>query len=185
MNTLIRAQDLASLVSVDVYESIAAPYRWFPVLPACQQAYQNSVLHNFELQEAKRAIEEISRLPENWDGYGAIPILSQTKKNALATAEAMLNSVPVPDVAPNSNGTISMEWESGVGVAFLEIGQSRYAFYIDRLEGGPILADGPADEIPPYLGLLISSILFPGVPGTAASTTIEGNVQLTGPRRGL
>jgi hypothetical protein len=133
----------------------------------------------FAIEAARHEIEEIATLEDNWDGYGASRVREQTKTNALAAVLQMLLYAPLPDIAPNPNGTISMEWESDSGTGHLEIGQSRYSFYIDRHGANAIFCDGPAEQIAPQLGLLISSTLFPTRAGTAALSTVGGDVQST------
>jgi hypothetical protein len=153
--------------------------------PFFQQRCYFGVAQPWEADTARREIEELATLDGNWDGYGALKIQEQTRKNALAAVDLMLYWAPAPDIAPNSNGTISMEWETDSGIGHFEIGQTRYSFYIDREGGDPILADGRADEVAPQLGLVISSVLYPLKPGAAASTLIEGNVQPSDRHRGL
>ncbi len=144
------------------------------------RASSGQTYHVFELDAAKINIKELAQLPRNWDGYGALPIQEGTACNALAAADQLFSWAPIPDIAPNPNGTISMEWESESGIAFFEVGRTRYSFFIDRTGASPIYADGAADAVPPYIGLLIQATLFPTPPGGAASTTVEGNVQFAG-----
>jgi hypothetical protein len=145
--------------------------------------HQGAVLDAFELEEAKRQITELTTLKDNWDGYGAVHIQENTKNNALAAADQILRFSPFPtDIAPNSNGTISLDWETKFGAAHLEVGLSRYSFYMDTNVGASLFCDGSAENVVPQLGILISSSLFPPVPGTAALTTVTEHVQST--RRG-
>jgi hypothetical protein len=142
--------------------------------------YRGLRLKAFEIEEAKRQIAELRMLANNWDGYGAIPIQENTKNNALAAADQVLQWAPFPaDIAPNPNGTISLEWETEYGTAHLEIGLTRYSFYMDRRGGTTLGCDGAADDIVPQLGVLIFSSLFPPPPGTAAVTSVADNVQST------
>jgi hypothetical protein len=147
------------------------------------QHYRGPRLDVFDLEEAKRDITELGALGENWDGYGAIPIQGRTRRNAIAAADQILLWAPFPsDIAPNPNGTISLEWGTEFGTAQLEIGLTRCSFYMDRRGGASFFWDGSTDQIAPQLGVIISSTLFPPTPGTAA-TTVVGDVQLTS--RGL
>jgi hypothetical protein len=70
-----------------------------------------------ELMEAKAKVEDFAAMSENWDGYGAIQIGFETKKNAQFALELLLIHAPAPDITPNSNGTISFEWETAHGVS--------------------------------------------------------------------
>jgi len=179
MNTQINPSSFAAYTS----SLISQPHAIYEplTLQAFRNAYGAQAYHVFELEAAKANIKEISQLPENWDGYGALPIQEKTMRNALSAADQLLTWAPIPDIAPNPNGTISMEWESETGIAFFEVGQTKYSFFIDPKDGSPIFADGSADEVLPYIGLLIQQTLFAMLPRVAASTTVEGNVQLAGP----
>jgi hypothetical protein len=155
----IRPQDLSPTISIVCGEP-SAYYEPFIALQSLQQGYNWSALHVFELEAAKQEIKNLGQLEPNWDGYGALKIQEQTQKNALVAAETIFTWVPIPDIAPNANGTISMEWESEFGIGHLEIGQTKYSFYMDRPIGGSVFYDGSADQIVPYLGTLIASGLF-------------------------
>lgn len=118
----------------------------------------------FAVAEAKKDIQELAQLCLNWDGFGAIPIREGTRNNAIAAVSALLLWTPPPEISPNPNGTISIEWETDSGVAQLEIGQSRYSFFIDPKHGDPILRDGSADYITFDLGMMVAAFLFPRRP---------------------
>src|SRR5262245_6918574 len=90
-----------------------------------------------ELMEAKAKVEDFAAMPENWDGYGAIRIGFETKNNAQSALELILIYAPAPDITPNSNGTISFEWETPHGVSHLEIGRTKFSFYIMARSGTP------------------------------------------------
>jgi hypothetical protein len=157
--------------------------------PLTIQAFRSScraeTLFVFELDEAKAEITTIAGLPANWDGYNALPIQQETKNNALAAAAQILTWAPTSDISPNPNGTISMEWESDYGLAYLEIGKTKYSFFIDRKCGTTLYSDGAADTLLPYLGLLIQSTLFPAVPASGASIMVGENAGFSGRCRGF
>jgi len=151
-------------------------YQPMIAMQVMQQHYLGSRLAVFDLAEVKRDITELGVLGKNWDGYGAIPIHEHTRRNALAAANQILQWAPSPaDIAPNPNGTISLEWETDFGTAQLEIGLTRCSFYMDRRGSASFFWDGSTDQIAPQLGVMISSALFPPTPGAAATTAI-GNV---------
>lgn len=89
-----------------------------------------SVPNTSELMSAQVALEQLSHLKEDWDGYGALAVAS----DACAHAQRFLASPPqgmlVPEVSPTSNGTVSLEWASSEGNAYLEIGRTRYSGHI-------------------------------------------------------
>jgi len=95
--------------------------------------------------EAFSRIDAFAALGDNWDGYGALPISDAVIANARFVLERLSHSCPTPDVVPNSNGTISFEWETRSAYAYLEVGATRYALVVDAKAGqGGILADGYA-----------------------------------------
>jgi len=149
------------------------PYYYYPFLRVASH-------RPFEVEAAKSEIDLLGTLQLNWDGYGGLAIQEDTKNNALFAAEQILVWTPMPDIAPNSNGTISMEWETEQGVGHLEIGRSRYSFYIQRTHGSPIFADGPTGQLAPLLGIIVSSVLYPDAPGKPAWTHIPKNVPANG-----
>jgi hypothetical protein len=113
-----------------------------------------------EFEAARTAVEQFAFAEANWDGYGALAISPDTKKNALAALSRLEATAPAPSVVPNSNGTISFEWETGQGIGNLEIGRTRFSFYVHSNAGGPILLDGSAGRV--YgLGPIVSGRLYP------------------------
>jgi len=116
------------------------------------------------LTQCETRLEELYRMPAGWDGYGALPISSTTKYNALQALRGIIPHAPTPDITPNPNGTISYEWETDRGVAHLEIGQTRLSFYIELVSGEPVLLDSSCENLlvaSIRIGLLVSSNLFP------------------------
>jgi hypothetical protein len=134
-----------------------------------------------QIDSVKREIGALAELQENWDGYGATRIQNQTIDNARIAADLVLRYAPIPDISPNANGTISMEWESDAGVAHLEIGKTRYSFYIARQADKPILEDGLAGQLAAGLGATVASALFPLF--EKSSPTIRLDLLLADPGR--
>lgn len=82
-----------------------------------------------------KGISELGDLPENWDGEGACTIA----REAIALANSILgilpDSLPLPEFAPNPNGTLSFYWTLPFGSAELEIGRTRYSWAIVGVDG--------------------------------------------------
>lgn len=116
-----------------------------------------------ELMSSQLHIERLALMPADWDGYDALPISRETKRNALRALEVLARNAPIPEIVPNSNGTLSFEWETAAGGGHLEIGQTRFSFYLKPNAVGPkpILMDGKADDIPVQIGAYVSAVLFP------------------------
>jgi hypothetical protein len=115
-----------------------------------------------ERASARGKIEEFAGMPENWDGYGALPVRPETAQNALDALRKLPDEIPMPDITPNPNGTISFEWESPSGVGHLELGRTRFSFYIKaRQLGQPVLRDWRIGEPAPNIGQLVKTHLYP------------------------
>jgi hypothetical protein len=48
-----------------------------------------------------------------WDGYGAEPISAETLEQVVAFLRALPEDVPVPDLVPEPDGEVSIEWHNG------------------------------------------------------------------------
>jgi hypothetical protein len=74
------------------------------------------------LRSAQEKLEELSKLPENWNSYGSRPIQS----GAIETAANLLSdlikiNMPEPKIFPVSGGGIQLEWENSKCEFELEI----------------------------------------------------------------
>lgn len=69
------------------------------------------------LDSLKKVFQECGS--SNWDGYGALPIA----RKAVAEAEEFLNmlpaNIPMPEIVPEPNGEIAMEWRTGKRKTFI------------------------------------------------------------------
>ena len=90
-------------------------------------------------------LREIKELPENWDGYGAIPILNEV----FETSQTLLTLLSgdlierIFDIYPNPHGTISIEWINRKSEKLsLEIGKTSYSFFIKFLDSNPQFNNG-------------------------------------------
>lgn len=50
-----------------------------------------------------------------WDGHGATPITYTMYRKAVSFLEAMPNSLPMPDMVPENDGELAMEWSDSRG----------------------------------------------------------------------
>jgi hypothetical protein len=133
------------------------------VLPA-------SVLQLVEQEQAVATLSELLDLSSNWDGYGALPVSDEAMANSKGVLLRLLRYAPAPDIAPNPNGTISFEWASGHGEAHLEIGKTRFSFFVKPKRGRSILADGLVSAINDELASLVAAIVFPSAGSFTAVT---------------
>jgi hypothetical protein len=68
-------------------------------------------------------------MESNWDGYGACTIddaIIKTCKVIVPFLQEGYTIVPVP------NGVVDFDWETETGHACLEVGISRYNFYVSK-----------------------------------------------------
>lgn len=106
-------------------------------------------------------LDEIAALPRNWDGYGAPAMTGEICATAKAAVSGLLRHVPLPEITPNSNDTISLEWEATRGVAHLEIGTEQFSFFLKAHGGVPVYLQGAIQELSPDgLGQIIHQRLF-------------------------
>ena len=114
-----------------------------------------------ELVASLATVEGFVAMAEGWDGYGAARVAEATAANAKKALETLLAVTPCPDLSPNPNGTISLEWESESGYAVLEIGNSRFSFYIKVGTYRAYSVAGDAGDVSTALAQQISGSLFP------------------------
>jgi hypothetical protein len=67
-----------------------------------------------------QAIEQLGEVYEecsevNWDGYGAVAITHATYKKAAEFLDAMPNRLPPPEVIPENDGELALEWRDHRG----------------------------------------------------------------------
>jgi hypothetical protein len=85
--------------------------------------------------------EECSQ--DNWDGYDAIRIDDLTQENAGQVLRSLPDSVPMPEVAPDPDGSIAFDWVESRNRRFsLSIGANgRLAYaWIDGTDKGYAVA---------------------------------------------
>ncbi len=109
---------------------------------------------------SREMLNHISLTQPNWDGDGALAISAETKSNALAALSILETVATAPEITPNPNGTFSFEWETDAGVGYLEIGRTRYSFYVKPTAGPAILHDGNTENVSSTLGMLVDDLLY-------------------------
>lgn len=126
---------------------------------------------------AHHQIEALSKLEENWDGYGGLPTTRESRVYArrfLAHASpAILN----PEITPSSNGTIGLEWQSNHGEAYLEIGRTRYSGHIQPKHGGTIYIEGQSAFLGQDEAAVIQQLLY----AASGSKSPTNSSQITQP----
>ncbi len=126
-----------------------------------------------EKESALHAIQDFAKLEKDWDGYGALPIHETIVKIAGQFINSLPDHLPYPDLTPDTNGTISMDWETREGIAHLEVGKTRYSLYIKRHIGSAVLRDGKSAALAIDVAYLISALLYPPPHHNAPVTRIS------------
>jgi hypothetical protein len=143
---------------------------WFTE-PLC---VSSSAYESFQSDQLQEEISAIARLRQNWDGYGAIPVSNNARQNTMAfvnsTAFANMN-FGSPQVAPNPNGTMSVEWENAEGEAYVEFGDALASAFIKRTDGRPVYMHGNAAEIIALMPVLIQTYLTEADPNSIEPST--------------
>lgn len=59
---------------------------------------------------------------EAWDGYSARPLSSSSFRNATKFLDILPSWVPVPEIAPEPDGEIALEWRRGESILSISVG---------------------------------------------------------------
>lgn len=94
-------------------------------------------------------LAEVSELQDGWNGEGSLA----PSHVVLANVVRVLSAMPVPlstlDLTPNDNGTVSLEWETEFGYAFLEIGERKYGLTLSGVGHDPSFHNGAVEALVP------------------------------------
>jgi len=113
-------------------------------------------------EHARALVREFGRLEANWDGYDASPLSKTVTDNALGFLNLLdVSNVATPDVTPLANGTIALEWQSDLGFAYLEIGNSRFSLIASSVGGPEMLSNGNIEDLGHEYAFLIDAVLLP------------------------
>lgn len=105
----------------------------------------------------------MDRRQSGWDGYGALPIKKASAEDAQEFLRQLSPEFVQPDVVPENDGTLALEWQRGdsvFGVSFQGSGKLVYAGDFDngrRLRGHENLAKGVPQTIATVLGTEFAS----------------------------
>jgi hypothetical protein len=70
-----------------------------------------SALHSLAYATLEEVLADCSR--PNWDGYGARPISAETAIRARYFLDDLPSSLPAPDIVPETDGELAIEWSLG------------------------------------------------------------------------
>lgn len=77
---------------------------------------------NFWLRLAQRKISELAQLPENWDGYGSLPIQQPAIEQSADVLSILSNlDLPDPQIFPVPGGGVQLEFRQASRELEIEI----------------------------------------------------------------
>ena len=121
-------------------------------LEAVLTDYRRQAPRDLALAELARVYAECSR--DGWDGYSASAISPSAHHAAVRFILSLPASLPMPDVVPEADGEISLEWDYGqwraLSLSIGENGQLAYAAMLGRRKrdkGSEIFDDVIPSEI--------------------------------------
>lgn len=127
------------------------------------------VLNLAEQATAVNTLKMLAEMPADWDGYGALRLHPETISNAIQAVAGLWRYVPAADITPNPNGTVSFEWESERGTAYLELGRTRFSFYIKPLGGVIGTLEGEVSDVAQLRDYILATV-YPGQHMAASSS---------------
>lgn len=92
----------------------------------------------------KQAVVELNEIKQNctrnnWDNAGSAKVESQTVKYAQELIERMPNNLPLPEISPDPDGNINLEWYADKDFVFeISVDRNKNLYYAGRLPGQKI-----------------------------------------------
>ncbi len=98
-------------------------------------------------------LAHLSELEDGWAGPDSLAPTQQTVNHVQVLLETHLSYLPFPDITPNENGTVSLEWFRDSGYVLLEVGLTKYGLIISNRKLGSVFRNGLVSELVPLLGV--------------------------------
>jgi hypothetical protein len=157
------AETTTTIVTVIRHDS--AQYGFPRELPPLQISIQSDTIQQF--------IDELSNLDQNWDGYGALKVTPESRAFAKAFLAFAPESMGSPEITPTSNGTISFEWQSNQGDAYIEIGRTRFSGHIQPRNSSTIFIEGQSATLGQQEIAVIEQLLYAASPSKSFTNSIQ------------
>jgi hypothetical protein len=128
---------------------------------ACPGYYHQCLAYSAaELEHAIQQVKELQGLPQGWDGEDGIQISAEAAGRTTRALFALACQVPVPEVIPNSNGTLTLEWSTRSGRANIEIGKTRFSGYVEAIGGPTGYFNGTNQDVGAFVGSVLHALLY-------------------------
>lgn len=128
--------------------------------PLVNDVYSETA-RNSRLSAAVADLMGLAELRDGWNGAGSLAPSRETIGAATALIQASSGWLSEFDLAPNENGTVSVEWENRRGYVHLELGRTRYALTGEPNVGAAVYDNGLlADLAMPHVARVVNSVLF-------------------------
>lgn len=120
-----------------------------------------------DLPELENLAEECAH--ENWDGYGAAPVSSNTILNAAKVVKAIPEGIPIPSLSAEPDGHVTLEWcfppSRIMSISVAPNGSLHYAAMIDenRTYGTEVFSGAVPEVITELINLVIGGEYFPKI----------------------
>lgn len=135
-------------------------------------------LHETEnRQEAHSRLDELARLERNWDACGADAMDEICVRNAKKLIDALPEKTPSPEIFPNPNGTLTLDWETTEQMLSLELGKNRFSSYWETKQDTKMAEGEISKSIPDFVYIALQE-MFPDVaalPEQIQEIVIEDN----------
>lgn len=107
------------------------------------------------LRRTVAEIQELSRLPDGWDSYGARAVEVEAQGRAVALLAMLVNHIegPVapPTVGPSVNGGVVLRWEPGDREVVVTLLADGGDYYVADREGDHVWAEGEVGSLDPFV----------------------------------
>lgn len=101
-------------------------------------------------------------LPEDWDGYGGVPPMSETVSDASNVVSLLPREVPLPKPMLSGNGNIGLYWKTDDLYLDIEFeGDGTFSYYAEKAGVEPLFDDMisvATDKLPEELEQLLFSL---------------------------
>jgi len=129
-----------------------------------------------------RLLSELAQLGPNWDGYGADPIAGSCIDQTRVLLDLLPAAIPSPEVTPNPNGTLTLDWETGDQALSLELGATRFTSFWESRRGTKTDEGALGAALPEFVASALAA-MFPDLKQTPSISQelmlhAEGNTRL-------